>query len=108
MLLEPAVVALALRDTDDPAKARAARNPLASPHLNFVDMGGYGYTTVRASADELVAEFVCIPPPVARAPGEDGGPLRYRVVNRVARWAPGTRPQMRTETLEGDAGLSMV
>src|SRR5262249_26013450 len=29
--------ALALRDTDDPAQARAAHNPNCSPHLNFVD-----------------------------------------------------------------------
>src|SRR5262249_19367126 len=69
--------ALALRDTDDLAKARAARNPDASPHLGFVDMLGYGYTTVRASPDELETEFVCIPPPVTRATTEDGGPLRY-------------------------------
>lgn len=71
-------------------------------------MNGYGYTTVRASADELETEFVCIPPPVDRAPGEDGGPLRYRVVHRVARWAKGERPHMRTETVEGDPGLSSI
>ncbi|MEZ6029203.1 MAG: alkaline phosphatase D family protein [Hyphomonadaceae bacterium] len=100
--------ALALRDTDDPAKARAARNPENAPHLNFVDMSGYGYTTVRASADELETEFVCIPIPGERAKTEDGGPLRYRVVHRVARWAPGERPQMRSEVIEGDPGLSMV
>ena len=38
---------------------------------------------------------------------EDGGPLRYRVVHRVARWAPGERPQMRPEIVEGDVGLSI-
>ena len=42
--------ALALRDTNDPAKARAARNPDNAPHLTFTDFGGYGYTTVRAIA----------------------------------------------------------
>ncbi len=99
--------ALALRDTDDPARARAARNPDVSPHLTFTDWGGYGYTTVRASPDALEAEFVCIPPPLERSEGEDGGPLRYRVVHRVARWAPSERPQMRPEVLEGDAGLSI-
>lgn len=99
--------ALALRDSDDPARARAARNPDVSPHLTFTDWGGYGYTTVRASQDELVAEFVCIPPPLERSEGEDGGPLRYRVAHRVPRWAPGERPQMRPEVLEGDAGLSI-
>ncbi|MFT3722551.1 MAG: alkaline phosphatase D family protein [Hyphomonadaceae bacterium] len=100
--------AIALRDTDDPAKARAARNPQASPHLTFVDMSGYGYTTVRASANELETEFVCIPIPGERAKGEDGGPLRYRVVHRVARWKPGERPQMRPQILEGDPGLSSI
>ncbi len=99
--------ALALRDTDDPAQARAANNPDVSPHLTFTDWGGYGYTTVRASPDELQAEFVCIPPPLERAATEDGGPLRYRVVHRVPLWAPGERPQMRPEVLEGDAGLSI-
>lgn len=107
-LLHGVKAALALRDTDDPAKARAARNPENAPHLAFTDFGGYGYTTVRASADELVAEFVCIPPPVERSAREDGGPLRYRVVHRVARWGKGERPQMRSETLEGDPGLAMA
>jgi alkaline phosphatase D len=100
--------ALALRDTDNPAMARAARNPDCAPHLTFVDMSGYGYTTVRASADALETEFVCIPPPVERAGTEDGGPLCYRVVHRVERWQPGQRPHMRSETLEGDPGLSMI
>lgn len=98
--------ALALRDTGDPAKARAARNPENAPHLAFTDFGGYGYTTVRASADELETEFVCIPPPKERSEREDGGPLRYRVVHRVARWTRGQRPQMRTQVVEGDPGLA--
>ncbi len=99
--------ALALRDTDDPAKARTAHNPEVSPHLTFVDWGGHGYATVRASPRELETEFVCIPRPLERAATEDGGPLRYRVVHRVALWARGERPQMRPEVLEGDAGLSI-
>src|SRR5262249_45506700 len=37
--------ALALRDTGDPARARAASNPENSPQLTFLDFGGYGYTT---------------------------------------------------------------
>jgi alkaline phosphatase D len=94
--------ALALRDTDDAAQARAARNPDNAPHLTFADFGGYGYSTVRASPDELETEFVCIPPPLERAETEDGGPLRYRVIHRAARWAPGERPQMRQEIVEGD------
>ncbi len=99
--------ALALRDTDDPARARAARNPDVSPHLTFIDWAGHGYTTVRASPHELETEFVCIPRPLERAGTEDGGPLRYRVVHRVALWAPGERPQMQPEIVEGDAGLSI-
>jgi alkaline phosphatase D len=98
--------ALALRDTNDPAKARAARNPNNAPHLTVVDMAGYGYTTVRASADELETEFVCIPIPHARSEREDGGPLRYRVIHRVPRWSKGQRPLMRTEKVEGDPGLA--
>jgi alkaline phosphatase D len=62
---------------------------------------------VRASPHELETEFVCIPRPLERAGTEDGGPLRYRVVHRVALWAAGERPQMRPEVIEGDAGLSI-
>jgi alkaline phosphatase D len=51
---------------------------------------------------------VCIPPPRERSPGEDGGPLRYRVVHRVARWTKGQRPQMQSVTIEGDPGLSSI
>jgi alkaline phosphatase D len=106
-LLHGVRAALALRDTDDPAQARAASNPNNAPHLSFLDYGGYGYTTVRASPEELETEFVCIPPPMERSETEDGGPLRYRVVHRVARWGPGERPQMRREVLEGDVGTAI-
>src|SRR6185436_12771095 len=84
--------ALALRDTDDPARARAARNPDVSPHLTFTDWGGHGYATVRASPRELETEFVCIPRPLERAATEDGGPLVYRAVHRVQLWRAGERP----------------
>ncbi|MEJ0061489.1 MAG: hypothetical protein WDM79_18860 [Terricaulis sp.] len=62
---------------------------------------------MRTSPEELETEFVCIPPPSERSETEDGGPLRYRVVHRVALWAPGERPQMRPEVIEGDAGLAI-
>jgi acetyl-CoA C-acetyltransferase len=62
---------------------------------------------VRASPDELETEFVCIPPPMERSETEDGGPLRYRVIHRVPRWAPGERPEMRQEVVEGDVGTSI-
>jgi len=106
-LLHGVRAALALHATGDPEQARTARNPENAPHLTFADFGGYGYSTVRASPDELETEFVCIPPPLERAVSQDGGPLRYRVVHRVARWAKGARPQMRREVIEGDVGLSI-
>lgn len=107
MLLHGVRAALVLRDTDDVAQARAARNPENAPHLKFMDQGGYGYSTVRASPDELETEFVCIPPPLERSETEDGGPLRYRVVHRVPLWAPHQRPEMRQEIVEGDVGTSI-
>ncbi len=33
------------------------------PHLEFVDMGGHGYATVRLTSDEMRTEFICIPRP---------------------------------------------
>jgi alkaline phosphatase D len=72
-----------------------------------MDQAGYGYSTVRATPDELETEFVCIPPPNEPAETEDGGPLRYRVVHRVARWSPGERPNMRREIVEGDIGTAI-
>ncbi len=106
-LLHGVRAALVLKNTDDPAQARAARNPDVSPHLAFTDFGGYGYAIVRAAPDELETEFVCIPTPRERSEREDGGPLRYRVVHRVARWAPGERPHMQPQIIEGDVGLSV-
>jgi len=106
-LLHGVRAALALRDTGDLAAARAASNPDNAPHLKFTDMGGYGYSTVRATPDLLESEFVCIPTPFERSETDDGGPLRYRVVHRVPRWAPGERPQMQQEVLEGDPGTSI-
>ncbi|MDP3802900.1 alkaline phosphatase [Brevundimonas sp.] len=98
---------LALHETGDPAQARAARNPELAPHLRFMDFAGHGYTTVRASADELETEFVCIPIPHERSETEDGGPLVYRVAHRVSLWQPGERPELRQEVLEGDPGLAI-
>lgn len=96
-----------LKETGDPAKARAARNPELAPHLKFMDHGGHGYATVRATPDELETEFVCIPRPLERSETPDGGPLRYRVTHRVSAWKPGERPQLRQEILEGDVGLAI-
>ncbi|MEQ1893082.1 MAG: alkaline phosphatase D family protein, partial [Planctomycetota bacterium] len=35
--------ALVLKETGDPVRARAARNPDVAPHLAFTDFGGHGY-----------------------------------------------------------------
>ena len=91
----------------DRTKARALKNPDLAPHLAFVDIGGHGYATVRLTGDEMRTEFVCIPPPIARASTPDGGPLRYRIVHTAKLWAPGERPQLVQEVLEGDPGLSI-
>jgi alkaline phosphatase D len=89
------------------AAARAKSNPEVAPHLSFIDWGGHGYTVVRASADALEAEFVCIPRPVERSAGEDGGPLRYRVRHRAALWKGGEAPKLEQTIVEGDATLSI-
>ncbi|MBL8771093.1 MAG: alkaline phosphatase D family protein [Phenylobacterium sp.] len=91
----------------DAGAARALSNPALAPHLEFVDMGGHGYATVRLSADEMRTEFVCIPRPIARSERPDGGDLRYRVVHTARLWKPGERPRLVQEVLEGDPGLSV-
>lgn len=106
-LLHGVKSSLVLKETGDPAQARAASNPELSPHLKFLDYAGHGYVTVRASPDELETEFVCIPVPLERAGTEDGGPLVYRVAHRVALWKPGEAPLLRQEILEGDPGLAI-
>ena len=92
---------LALQRTGDAREALAARNPEVAPHLSFLDVGGHGYGVVRAAADELRCEFVCIPRPLERSETPDGGPLRYRIVHRVKLWAPGERPKLERTDVEG-------
>jgi alkaline phosphatase D len=87
--------------------ARALSNPELAPHLEFVDMGGHGYATVRLSADEIRTEFVCIPRPASKESRPDGGPLRYRVVHRAPLWSAGERPQLEQRVIEGDPGLAI-
>ena len=93
--------------TGDAARARAVSNPELSPHLDFIDMGAHGYATLRLSEQAIECEFVCIPRPLERAPGSDGGPLRYRVVHRANLWKPGERPRLEQRVLEGDPGLAL-
>src|SRR5262249_31097280 len=55
---------LALQQSGDERQALAARNPDVAPHLSFLDVGGHGYSVVRADAAELQIEFVCVPRPI--------------------------------------------
>jgi alkaline phosphatase D len=92
--------------TGDLAKAHALSNPDLSPHVKFVDMGGHGYSVVRATSEFLETEFVCIPRPIERSDRPDGGPLRYRVKFRTALWQKGQAPKLTTHVLEGDPRFS--
>lgn len=87
--------------------ARRLSNPDLAPHLKFLDLGGHGYATLRVSAENAECEFVCIPRPLERSATDDGGPLRYRVVHSVKRWAAGERPVLQQRVVEGDPGLSL-
>ncbi len=98
--------ALEYAASGDLAKALALRNPDNAPHLEFVDMGGHGYATVRVDATTMQTDFICIPRPLARSPGIDGGPLRYRVRHETTLWRPGETPRMQQTVLEGDVGLA--
>jgi alkaline phosphatase D len=93
--------------TGDIARARAVSNGDLSPHVSFVDMGGHGYSVVHASSDAIETEFVCIPRPVERSDGPDGGPLKYRVRTRARLWQKGAAPKLDTWLVEGDAKFSI-
>ena len=90
----------------DLAQARALRDPGVAPHVEFVDMGGHGYSVVTVGPDAMETEFVCIPRPIKRAAGEDGGPLRYRVVHRAVSWSAGAKPSLEQRIVEGAPTLS--
>jgi len=91
----------------DVKKARALSNPDLSPHVSFVDMGGHGYSVVRAASDSLETEFVCIPRPLERSERPDGGPLNYRVKVRANLWKNGDTPKLEMQILEGDPKFSI-
>jgi alkaline phosphatase D len=97
---------LELSKTGDKAKALALSNPDVAPHLAFVDLGGFGYATVRVTPGDLETEFVCIQRPLERNPAPDGGPLVYRVTHKVNRWHPGEAPQLQQCIVEGDPPLA--
>lgn len=107
MLRHGVLSCLEYAKTGDIKKANAAANPLLSPHLSFVDMGGHGYSVVRATSGKFETEFVCIPRPLERSANADGGPLRYRVRCRTNLWNPGESPRIEASLLEGDARFSM-
>ena len=98
--------ALEYARSGDIDRARALTNPDNAPHVEFVDMGGHGYSVVTAGAEAIETEFICIPRPIARAQTADGGPIRYRVVHRAERWHGG-RPKLEQRILEGDPKLSV-
>ena len=93
--------------TGDINKARAVSNKDLSPHVSFVDMGGHGYSVVRAGANSIDTEFVAIPRPIQAIDKADGGPLLYRVNHHAQRWSKGQRPQLITKVLEGDPRFSI-
>ena len=88
-------------------KARSLSNPDLSPHLSFVDMGGHGYSVVRAASDMLETEFVCIPRPLERSERADGGPLLYRTRHRARLCRQGERPRLELEVVEGNPRFSV-
>jgi alkaline phosphatase D len=91
----------------DLQKARALSNPELAPHLSFVDLGGHGYAAVKVTPDAFETEFVCIPRPLERSPGADGGPLNYRVRHRAKLWRKGEKPALVQQVVEGNADLSV-
>ena len=98
--------ALEYAKSGDLEAARRLTNPDNAPHLEFIDMGGHGYSVVTATPKTVQTEFVCIPRPVTRAATPDGGPLRYRVRHTANLWQAGERPRLKQEVIEGDASLS--
>ena len=93
--------------TGDIEKARALTNLDLAPHATFVDMGGHGYSVVRATSDQIRAEFVCIPRPLERSEHEDGGPLNYRVQFESHLWKRNETPKLNMRIVEGDPKFSI-
>jgi alkaline phosphatase D len=91
----------------DIEKARSWTNPELSPHVSFVDMGGHGYSVVRATNERIETEFVCIPRPLERNNKEDGGPINYRVGFRTTVWEKRTSPKIKMMLIEGDPKFSI-
>jgi alkaline phosphatase D len=98
---------LEYQKTGNIESARKLSNPDLAPHVAFIDMGGHGYTTVRATSTAIESEFVCIPRPLERAETDDGGPLRYRVTHHARLWPAGQSPKLEQRVVEGTPTLSL-
>ena len=96
---------LVLQETSDESKALAARNPDVAPHLSFVDLGGHGYAMVRASAEALDVEFVCIAASDRARPRRRWRAARLSRVAHVPRWHAGELPLLERRDLEGTPPL---
>jgi alkaline phosphatase D len=92
---------LALQRTDDVQQALRERNPQLAPQLSFIDVSAHGYSLVRAMADHLEVEFVCVPRPLQRSLMPDGGAVTYRVTHRVDRWLPKSSPKLTRTKIKG-------
>ena len=99
---------LELAQSHDREQAERLRNPEVAAGIAFADTGGHGYAVVRVERDTLTTEFVCIPRPLERSDGPDGGPLAYRMVHRVALWKPSETPQLRRGPGSGTLPLGAV
>lgn len=95
---------LALQRSDDVQQALSEHNPELAPHLSFIDVSAHGYSVVRATADHLDVEFICIPRPLQRS-SNDGGAVRYRVTHRVDRWIPHSSPKLTRTNAKGTLPL---
>jgi alkaline phosphatase D len=98
---------LALQRTGDLKQALAETNRQLAPQLSFVDVSAHGYSVVSASSTHLDVEFVCIPRPLERSEGENGGPVKYRITHRVERWNGRTRPAIKRTKAEGTLPLDL-
>ncbi|MGH9884065.1 MAG: alkaline phosphatase D family protein [bacterium] len=106
LLLHGVASCLEYVKTGDLERALALSNPDVAPHLSWLDLGGHGYAVVELTATTMETEFVCIPRPLERATGLDGGPLAYRVAHRVALWPAGQSPRLERTRLEGKPPLA--
>ena len=88
--------------------ARSLSNPELAPHLSFVDMGGHGYATVRASASAWECEFVCIPRPIEHVdPSRTAGRCLSRRPSHTAVEQRASGRKLEQRVVEGNPALSL-